>query len=443
MFQLPSADTFEALLQETLDCARQAGATAAEVSSSIDHGFSTVVRSGTIDVAAYHQSQELAVVVFFEQRKGTAVTTDFSPEAIRACVQSACDIAKFTESDPYAGLAPPERMAKTPLALDLQHPWHITPDQAIDIASNCESLARAHDVRLVNSEGAEVSTTQSLNGYGNSHGFIGIIPSSLHSISCSLIAEANGSMQRDYDYTLARSPEDLQSVSAVAKRAAQRTVQRLGARSISTARVPVLFEAPLACGLIRTFVSAISGGALYRKASFLLDHLGQQVFPEFMEIDERPHQPKGLASTYFDGDGVATEAQCFVEAGVLTRYALSAYAGRRLGMASTGNAGGVHNLRVKPNAPGFEALVKTMDRGVVVTELMGQGINLTTGDYSRGASGFWVEGGEIQYPVEGITIAGFLPEMFRQIIAVGNDTDPRYATQCGSILIESMTVAGD
>ena len=334
-------------------------------------------------------------------------------------------------------------MAKEVPELDLYHPWDLSVDQAIELAKACEASARGVDKRINNSEGASVSTYEGMFAYANTHGFNGGYATSRHGLSCSVIAEDSDNMQRDYWYTTARCSKDLESATSVGKLAGERTVRRLGSRRIKTAQVPVLFEAPLASGLISHLVSAISGGSLYRKSSFLLDSLGKQVMAPFITIEEQPHLLKGLASSPFDNEGVATQPRTLVKDGVLNGYILSSYSARKLGMQSTGNAGGNHNLIVSHGDLDLNGLLKTMGTGLLVTELLGHGINMVTGDYSRGAAGFWVENGVIVHPVEEITIAGNLQIMLKQIVAIGNDVLVQGSKQVGSILIENMTVAGD
>ena len=342
-----------------------------------------------------------------------------------------------------AGLAPAEHMAREVPDLDLFHPWALSAEQAIELARTCEDAARAVDVRIRNSEGATVSSHHGLRAYANTHGFSGAYRSSRHSISCSVLGEQDGGMQRDYWYSVARARADLEAPEAVGRRAGERAVRRLGARRLSTRHVPVVFIAEQATGLFGHFVNAVRGPSLYRNASFLLDHLGRRIFPEFLRIHEQPHLPRALGSAPFDNEGVATRPRDLVEHGVLAGYVLDSYSARRLGRETTGNSGGVHNLTVEPGTLDLPALLRRMDTGLLVTELMGHGVNIVTGDYSRGASGFWVEGGEIAYPVEEITIAGNLRDMFQAIAAVGNDVDTRGNIRSGSVLIERMTVAGE
>ncbi len=425
-----------------LEEASRQGASACEVSVSMEQGLSTTVRQREVETVEFNRDQGFGITLYVGQRKGSASTTGSGDEAIRETVSAALAIAKHASEDEFAGLADPALMAKDLLDLDLYHPWGISPDAAVELALECEASAFATDKRILNADGTSLSTHQSCRGYGNSHGFIGAHCSSRHSLSCVMIAEADGQMQRDYHYDVSRVASDLASAEFIGRRAAERSVRRLGARSVPTCDVPVLFSSELATGLFGHFLAAISGGNLYRKSSFLENALGQTLFPEWLNLDERPHLPRGLASSGHDGDGLATYAKPFVENGKLLSYVLSTYSGRKLGMPSTANAGGVHNLFVTHGDEDQAALIRRMGRGLLVTELMGQGLNLVTGDYSRGAGGFWVENGEIQFPVQEVTIAGNLRDMFQQIVAVGSDVEKRSSIHTGSVLIERMKVAG-
>jgi PmbA protein len=440
---LPEQSRLESLVAAILAEAAAQGASAAEAAVNFSHALSVTVRLGEVETLEHHRSRGLGVTVYFEQRKGSASTSDWSPEAVRATVRAACAIARYTAADPCAGLADPDRLAKEIPDLDLYHPWELSAEGAIEIARTCEAAALGCDARIRNSEGGSVSTQNGCVVYGNSHGFCGGYSSTRHSLSCSVIAQDESGMQRDYWYTLDRQHTALESAEAVGRQAAERALKRLNSRRLSTREVPVLFVPELARGVIGHFIGAIRGGALYRKASFLLDQLGQRLFPDFLNIREEPHLLGALGSTPFDAEGVATLDRDLVRNGVLQGYVLDSYSARRLGMQTTGNAGGVHNVTVEPGPLDFAGLVKHRDTGLIVTHLMGHGVNLVTGDYSRGAAGFWVEGGEIQYPVEEITIAGNLKEMFSGITAVGNDLDLRGNIRCGSLLIERMTVAGE
>lgn len=429
-------------VEQILDEARRQGASACEVAVSLEQGLTTSVRQGEVETVEFNRDQGFGITLYLGQRKGSASTSASGTEAIRETVAAALAIAQHASEDDCAGLADAALMARELPDLDLYHPWSIEPEQAIELALQCEAAAFAHDPRIRNADGSSLSSHQGCRVYGNSHGFIGGYTSSRHSLSCVMIAEQAGQMQRDYWYDVNRRAERLESPELIGRRAAERAVRRLGARSVPTCEVPVLFAAELAGGLFGHLLAAISGGNLYRRSSFLVDALGQTLFPEWMTIDERPRLPGGLASAAFDGDGLATYDKAFIEQGRLVSYVLGTYSGRKLGMPSTANAGGVHNLFVSHGADDQAALLRQMGRGLLVTELMGQGVNLVTGDYSRGAAGFWVENGEIQFPVEEVTIAGNLRDMFRQIVAVGADLEWRGNVRSGSLLIERMTVAG-
>ena len=429
---------------DVLRLAKQAGATAAEVEISLGIGQNVSVRMNETETIEYNRDKGISVSVYFGQQKGHASTSDLSAEAIQDTVAAACNIARYTAKDEFCGLADASLMAKDVPDLDLYHPWDLPVDQAIEIAKKCEAAARHVDARISNSEGAAVSTYEGMFAYANTHGFNNGYATSRHSLSCSVIADdGNDNMQRDYWYSTARSAQDLESADFVGRLAGERTVRRLGSKRIKTAEVPVLFEASLASGLISHLVSAISGGSLYRKSSFLLDSIGKQIMSPHITIQEDPFLLRGLASSPFDNEGVVTKPRVLVKDGVLQGYMLSSYSARKLGMASTGNAGGNHNLIVSHGDLDFNGLLKTMGTGLLVTELLGHGINMVTGDYSRGAAGFWVENGVIVHPVEEITVAGNLQTMFQQIVAIGNDVLVQGSKQVGSILIENMTVAGD
>lgn len=423
--------------------AKRRGASAAEADVSTTNGLSVSVRMGEVETIEYNQDRGLGITVYFGQRKGSASTSDFSPQAIRETVTAACGIAKYTAEDEYSGLADPELMAYGYADLDLYHPWSIDADQAIVLGQRCEAAARAVDPRITNSEGASVSTHEGLRLYGNSHGFIGAYPSTRHGLSCSVIAQEGEAMQRDYWYSSSRLSGELESAERVGQQAAERALRRLQGRQVATGKMPVLFAADVASGLLSHFLSAIRGESLYRRSTFLLDSLGTQVFPEFVRLTEQPHLKRALGSAPFDGEGVRTSAKDIVSDGVVRSYILSSYSARKLGMRTTGNSGGIHNLLISSTGKSFDELLATMGSGLLVTELMGQGVNQTTGDYSRGAAGFWVEGGVIQYPVEEITIAGNLREMYRGIRDIGNDVDLRRNVRTGSILLDEMMVAGE
>ncbi len=439
---LPDRRQLEALVGAILAEAAAQGAGAAAAAVSYNAGLSVTVRLGEVETLEHHRHRGLGVTVYFGQAKGAASTSDWRPEAVRDTVRAACAIARHTAADPCAGLADPHRLARDIPDLDLYHPWDLDAEAAIHLARACEAAALA-DGRIRNSEGGSVASHRSLVIYGNSHGFIGGYPTSRHSLACSVIAQDDAGMQRDHWYTVARDPAGLEAVEAVGRQAAQRALRRLNARRLSTRQVPVLFAPEVARGLFGHFIGAIRGGALYRKASFLVDALGKPVFPGFVQIREEPHLPRALGSAPFDAEGVATAPRDLVRDGILQGYVLDSYSARRLGMETTGNAGGVHNVTVEPTAGGFADMLHRLDSGLLVTELMGQGVNLLTGDYSRGAAGFWVEKGEIQYPVEEITIAGNLKAMFMDLQALGDDLDRRGSLRCGSLLIGRMTVAGE
>jgi PmbA protein len=433
----------QATIEDLLSEAKRQGASAAEAVVSGSAGIEVGVRLGEVETVEHTRDNGLGITVYFDRRKGSASTSDLSPEAVREAVRAACAIAAHTQPDPAAGLADPERLATQVPDLDLYHPWDLPVEEAITLAVACEDAARGTDPRITNSEGASLSSHAGLHVYGNSLGFIGGYPTTRHGLSCAVIGQEGESMQRDYWWTSARAASDLEAPDMVGRRAAERTLARLGGRQISTRTAPILFRAEVAAGLLRHLTGAINGTSLYRRASFLLDHLGQRIFPEFVRIWEEPLLPRGLSSAPFDGDGVATSAKAFVSGGVLESYVLDTYSARRLGMETTGNAGGVRNLHIAMGELNLAGLMRQMGTGLLVTELLGSGVNTVTGDYSRGASGFWVEGGEIAYPVEEITIAGNLRQMYQGLIAVGNDCDFPGSTRTGSWLIDEMTIAGE
>lgn len=432
-----------ALVEGALADARAAGATAADVGISVDTGLGVTVRLGEVESLEYQRDRAMGVTAYVGQRKGTATTGDLSPAAIADTVKKAVSIARFTAEDPCAGLPDPDTLATDIVDLDLNHPWELTAEAGIEVAMRCEAAARAEDPRITNSEGASVNAHRALRVFGNSLGFLSGFPSTYYSISCVTMGSAGDQQERDYWYSASREWLALESPESIGREAARRTVRRLGARRLATTRAPVLFVPELARGLLGHFLGAIRGGAQYRRSSFLLDAAGTQVFPSFFGLSERPHLPKGLGSAPFDGEGCVTRDRELVAHGVLDGYLLSTYSARKLGLVTTGHAGGVHNLFVHPGSEDFEGLLKRMGSGLVVTELMGQGVNAVTGDYSRGASGFWVEGGAIAYPVNEITIAGNLRQMYRDLVAVGNDVDARGSIRTGSILLDEMTIAGE
>ncbi|SDK87972.1 metalloprotease PmbA [Pseudomonas indica] len=432
----------EAKVERILAEAKRQGASACEVSVSVEQGLSTTVRQREVETVEFNRDQGFGITLYVGKRKGSASTSASGEDAIHETVAAALAIAKHASEDECAGLADADLMARDLPELDLFHPWPITPEQAVELALNCEAAAFATDSRIRNADGTSLNTHQGCRVYGNSNGFIGGYASTRHSLSCVMIAEGEGQMQRDYWYDVSRQGEALADPASIGRHAAERAVRRLGARPVPTCEVPVLFAAELATGLFGHFLAAISGGNIYRKSSFLEGALGQRLFPEWMKLDERPHIPRALGSATFDGDGLATYAKSFIEQGELLSYVLSTYSGRKLNMPSTANAGGVHNLFVSHGDEDQAALIRRMGRGLFVTELMGQGLNLVTGDYSRGAAGYWVENGEIQFPVQEVTIAGNLRDMFLGIAAVGKDLERRSSISTGSVLIERMTVAG-
>ncbi|MBD9676763.1 metalloprotease PmbA [Pseudomonas sp. PDM18] len=423
--------------------ATRQGASACEVAVSVEQGLSTSVRQGEVETVEFNRDQGFGITLYVGQRKGSASTSATGADAIRETVAAALAIAKHASEDDCAGLADPALMARDLPDLDLYHGWSITPDQAIERALACEAAAFATDKRVTKADGTTLNTHQGCRVYGNSHGFVGGYASTRHSLSCVMIAELEGQMQRDYWYDVNRRGELLATPESIGRRAAERAASRLGARPVPTAEVPVLFAPEVAVGLFGHFLGAISGGSLYRKSSFLEGALGQRLFPEWLTLDERPLLHGALGSASFDNDGLATYAKPFVEGGELVSYVLGTYSGRKLGMPSTANSGGVHNLFVSHGDEDQAALIRRMGRGLLVTELMGQGVNLVTGDYSRGAGGYWVENGEIQFPVQEVTIAANLRDLFRSIVAIGNDVEYRGNLHTGSVLIEKMMVAGN
>lgn len=435
-------ENLETLSQEILKEAKRLGADQAEVDIATHRGFSVSIHGGDVETVEYHQDKIIDITVYFDKRMGSASLSDMRKEAVYEAVKAASYIAKFTDQDVAAGLAEKDQLAFNYPELKLAMPWHLSVEQAIEMACQCEREALAFDQRIMSAESIGVSTLDASHVYANSYGFVGKFPHTRHEMNCILVAKEGEDMQRDYSYTVAVDPSHLESVSYLAKHAAEKTVKRLGARSINTTKVPVIFFAEEARSLLGHFVSAIQGSSLYRKSSFLLDHLDKQIFPTFMVMQEQPHLAYALGSAPFDNDGVATRANIFIDDGVLRNYALGVYSARKLGMQTTGNAGGLHNLIVKTGTQNLSELLKTMGTGLLITELMGQGVNLLTGTYSRGASGYWVENGEIIYPVQEVTVAGKLQDIYRHIVEIGNDIDTRGNIHTGSILIEEMMVAG-
>jgi len=438
-----SSEALRAIAQAVLDHAAAKGATACEVDVSESFGQTVSVRRQEVETIEYNRDKGLGVSVYLGQRRGHASSSDFSPAALKASVEAALSIARFTAEDDCAGLPEAGLLATRDMDLDLFHPWDISVESAIELARRCEQAAFDVSPLVKNSEGASVSAQTSHFVSANSLGFMGGFATSRHYVSCSVIAGEGDEMQRDDWYATRRNAAEFPDAARIGDYAARRALARLGSRKLKTRKCPVIFEAPLAAGLIGSFVHAISGGSLYRKTSFLVDSLGRQVFPDFVQISERPHIRGGFASTPFDDDGVATHDREVVTDGVLQGYFLSTYSARKLGMRTTGNAGGSHNLLVQPGKRDLKGLLSEMGTGLLVTELLGQGVNYVTGDYSRGAAGYWVERGEIAYPVEEITIAGNLREMLRGIVAIGNDVEVRGSKQVGSILVERMTIAGN
>ena len=425
--------------------AKAAGASQAEADASLQKGLTATVRMGEVDTVEYQRDRGLGITVYFGQRKGSASTGDLSAAAVRDTVGKACAIARYTAEDPCAGLADPDQLAKDIPDLQLDHPWAIDPESAVVLAKQCEAAGRAVDPRIRNSEGASVGTHRGVRVYGNSHGFLAGYASSSHSVSCVLLAEQGEDMQRDYWFSSARDPSKIGDVEAIGRRAGERAVARLGSRRLPTGKARVLFAPEMARGFFGHFLGAIRGGAQYRRASFLLGAAGESVFPSFVNMHERPRLAGGMASAAFDSEGVATRDRELLRAGVLEGYVLGSYSARKLGLKTTGNAGGNYNLSVDPSpgAPDLPALLAQMGRGLFVTELMGQGVNGITGDYSRGATGFWIENGAIAYPVQEVTIAGNLKDMYRSVVAVGSDVDRRGSLHVGSVLLDEMTIAGE
>ncbi len=435
-------DRISEIAEDVLRRCRAQGASEVDVGIGVDVGLSVSVRLGEVESIEHHRDRGLSLTVYFGKRKGSASTADLNPDSIGKTIEHACAIARYTEEDPCNGLADADLLAHDFADLDLWHPWDITTAEATALALRCEEAGRGFDPRISNSEGATVQIGSSLAVGATSHGFFSRERDTRHMISLALLAEDEAGMQRDYWYESVRCADDFPDVASIGRKAGERTVARLGARKLGTRQCPVLFSPQVARSLIGHLVSAVSGGVLYRKASYLVDHLGKPLFPDFVQIVERPRIRRGQASANFDSEGVATRDSDLISNGRLARYVLGSYSARKLGLRSTGNAGGVHNLIVTTGEEDFARLLKRMGTGLVVTELMGQGVSLLTGDYSRGASGFWVEDGEIVHAVEEITIASNLRDMFAGILAIGSDVDRRSHVQTGSILLERMTVAG-
>ena len=435
----------QAVASLALEEAQRRGASQCDVGASLNRGLSTTVRLGEVDTVEYQRDRGVSVTVYFGKRKGSASTADLSAQAVRETVEKACTIARYTAEDACAGLADPQELARDIPDLDLDHPWDLAPDAAVELARSCEAAGLAVDPRITNSEGASVNTQRDVRVYGNSNGFLAGYSSTSHSLSCVLLAQQGEDMQRDYWFTTARDATELESYNVIGRKAGERALSRLGARRLTTRKSPVLFAPEVARGLLGHFIAAIRGGAQYRKSSFLLGAAGQQVLPAFLQIEEKPHIRKALASSPFDDEGVTTRDRALVRDGVLQGYVLGSYSARKLGLRTTGNAGGIHNLIVGASSTplSFQALLKQMGSGLLVTELMGQGVNGVTGDYSRGASGFWVEAGVITHPVHEITIAGNLKQIYRDIVALGTDVDVRGTIRTGSLLLSELTIAGE
>lgn len=439
----PDRQLLEDVVGLVLQAARDNGVDQAEAAASHDVGLGATARLGDVESIEYTNDRGMGVTVYVDSRKGSASTSDFSETALREAVDKACSFARYTAADEYSGLADEALLASGDLPdLALHHPWQVTAEAAIEMAISCEESARSFDKRISNSEGASVSTNDGARAYGNSHGFLQSIAKTSHSLSCTVIGEADGDMQRDYWYSAARDATLLESTRSVGEAAARRTVERLGARKIETTTAPVVFAPEMARGFIGHAISAIAGGAQYRRSSFLLDAIGEQIFPDMLQIQERPHIPGAMASASYDAEGVATFDRDIVTGGVLKGYLLSSYSARRLGLTSTANAGGAHNLLVPGNCEGQAEIIAGLSRGLLVNELIGQGVNGVTGDYSRGAAGYWIENGEIAFPVHEVTIAGNLRELYQRISAVGRDQDLRGGIRCGALLVDEMKIAG-
>jgi len=436
------SESFKNVVADTLAMAKAAGASQAEAGLAVSQGLSVATRMGSVETIEHQQDNGLGISVYFGGHKGSASTSNLDAEAIRKTVEAACNIARYTSEDPCTGLADAELMATEFHELDLYHPWDIQPQEVIELALECENTALDYDVRIVNSEGASVDMSSGLSVYGNSHGFLQAEHKTRHGISCVVVAESDGKMQRDYWYDVSRRPDRLASARSIGVKAAERTLRRLDASKLKTGQAPVLFAPDLARGIVASFNAAIGGAAQYRKASFLLDAVGEQVFPDFVQLREQPFLPQAMSSANFDAEGVATRENCLVNDGVIQSYLLDSYAARKLGLTSTGHASGVHNLSLDPTGKSFDECLAAMHRGFYVTELMGHGVNTVTGDYSRGAAGFWIENGKLDHAVEEVTIASNMKDMFKGIVEIGTDIDFRGGIRCGSILIDNMMIAG-
>ena len=433
----------EAAVAQALDKAKKLGATSAEAAMSSTSGLSVTTRLGEVETIEFNQDGALGISVYVGNKKGSASTADLSSKALDLVVKKAIEIAKYTSEDPFNGLADKALLEFSPLDLDLYHPWQVSPEQGIEFCKQAEEAALNSDSRIVNSDGASFASHQGLRVYGNSHGMIAGFPRTRHSLSCMVIGEESQQMERDSAYTTARIGHQLKSASEVGLEAATETLAKLNSRKLKTGKMPVVFRADIASSLFGHLVSAIGGGALYRKSSFLLDSLGKPIFNKVVNVEEKPHMLQGMASSPFDSEGVKTQDRIILNNGELQTYLLASYAARKLDMTATGHAGGIHNWLVQSTDGDLAKLLKTMGTGLLVTELMGQGVNVITGDYSRGAAGFWVENGIIQYPVSEITIAGNLKDIFKGIAGIGSDVDYRGSVQTGSILVEEMQVSGE
>lgn len=439
---LISEQTLKSIVHEVIQQGMKMGATAVEVSASSGKGFSVAARNRQIDELEQQQDTGLGITIFRGHQQGIATTGDLRPAALQQCLKAANDIARFTQPDPCLGLPEPEELAQSWPELSLYHPWEVDSGQATEIALACEEMALAMP-GITYSDGVFINSYESISVFGNSLGFLEAFKSTRHSLSCSLIAEKDGHKERDYDYTAARDSKDLLDFKKIIQSTAEKTVSRLGSRKIATSQVPVLFRPEVATGLIRSLLRAISGGNLYQRSSFLCDSLGKKVFPDFVSIEEDPFVLKGLASCPYDGEAVQVKKRSLVENGHIAGYLLSCYSARRLNMKTTGNSGGAHNIFVSHSDASLKELIAQMHTGLIVTDVMGQGVNIVTGDYSRGCAGFWVENGEVQFPVSEMTIAGNLKDMFAGIVAIGNDIERRGSTHVGSILVDKMTVGGN
>lgn len=437
-----SGEQLERLVGIALEEAKRLGVDQAEVAASADIGLAATARLGDVENLEFTNDRGLGITVYKDACKGNASTSDVSPESIREAVGKAFSFAQHTAKDKHSGLADPKLMATEFPDLDLDHPWDVSAEQAIELAISSEAAALGHDKRISNSEGATVTTNRGTRAYGNTHGFLASYSRTSHSITCVVLAEADGEMQRDYHYTSSRVADDLDDAAAVGVEAAEKTVARLGAQKIKTTKAPVIYIPELARGFVGHAIGAIAGGAQYRRSSFLLDAVGEKIFPEFMQIQERPHIPQAISSRAYDAEGVATWDRDIVKDGELMGYVLSSYSARRLGLESTANAGGAQNIIIAGSDTNLEQMIRDMGTGFIVKELIGQGVNPVTGDYSRGAVGHWVENGEIQHAVHEVTIAGNLRDLYQRIAVIGNDQDTRSGIRCGSLMVEEMTIAG-